>query len=493
MPDTENLVPALVLWWNASSFRVLCPFCLDSHGHGLTEHSRRRRERRSADCIDVSGGKSYRIVWPDEIDNLTDARGNPPRRLLEEYESLHGVYFDDPEEYRNGKSEPGPDGTDAITESLARTTLSDSQGSDPRQHEPDRYRCFTDPMADPNLRRKFYVSFCAQGDTQKLDNHFRMYPDDDFASYVNIQGANGVILAAAEENGLQTVELLTERGMPIDRIDHYGRTALMEAALWGRFETVDFLVNNGADVLSMDANGHRASDLAAVAERNDAERIERANGMMTVRTDSNRQRARIHALLCRKEQELRGDRFPVPIGGPRQGYFHKADATSLCFYQADTMYKLGDREGTKAFGRLDRGPSYPVISAMSGYSQTSREDTLNNKIWTRRAKQLCARIGHDVSESYASHVEKQLVAYYMNRHYIFKYEDEESIGVTSELEAVLPTNLPRGCITVSRDAMCPDCQEFYKLFQRSFLKVPLTVHCVGDKIRWLSSILWRTS
>jgi hypothetical protein len=46
----------------------------------------------------------------------------------------------------------------------------------------------------------------------------------------------------------------------------------------------------------------------------------------------------------------------------------------LWYYRADTSYDIGPGEEIKAFARLDRGARYPVISAMSGYSQGHRAD-----------------------------------------------------------------------------------------------------------------------
>lgn len=72
---------------------------------------------------------------------------------------------------------------------------------------------------------------------------------------VDSYGNNGILFAAAESTGIKTVEWLYGKGVSIDQSNHYGRSALMEAALWGCLETVQWLVNDGA-------NGHRAFDLA---------------------------------------------------------------------------------------------------------------------------------------------------------------------------------------------------------------------------------------
>jgi hypothetical protein len=44
---------------------------------------------------------------------------------------------------------------------------------------------------------------------------------------------------------------------------------------------------------------------------------------------------------------------------------------------------------------------------------------LSNEIWTKKAEELCQRIGCKISSSFASHIEKQLIAYYMDKYWLF--------------------------------------------------------------------------
>ncbi len=60
-------------------------------------------------------------------------------------------------------------------------------------------------------------------------------------------------------------------------------------------------------------------------------------------------------------------------------YFGRLSSNLLWFYKANTRYVIGPKEEIKAFARLDRGPQYPVISAMSEYSQGYRMDSLNDE------------------------------------------------------------------------------------------------------------------
>lgn len=125
---------------------------------------------------------------------------------------------------------------------------------------------------------------------KQLEALFRKYPEDSFANAVDDEGNNRILLAAAEDAGLAIIKWLEKKGVSIDQRNYYGRTALMEAALWARLETVQFLIDKGASVYIKDANTHRAADFAADSERNEEERISRANGIVMVRPDANRKR-----------------------------------------------------------------------------------------------------------------------------------------------------------------------------------------------------------
>jgi hypothetical protein len=494
----EALPTALVLCWSASTLRVECPFCLGSHGHGVGGLPR-DIQRRSADCYHISGGQSYRILYPDEESDFTVPFGweldkeesmiytvthqgrlcdplslrSQPRRLLDEH---HNSSWPDENDKAAAKDE------DAIANSLDSMRLSDSEELDDQPPRVDDM--WRDLINDQSFRHKCYFSACCTKDIKELKALFREYPEDSFANAVDREGNNGILLAATEDAGLDTVKWLKQKGVSVDQRNYYGRTALMEAALWGRLETVQFLIDKGASMYAEDANGHRAADFAADSERNEEERISRADDIVMVRPDANRKRRQILACLTRHETMGRGSLNGAKPSQIHHGYFGKISPNLLWYYRADTSYEIGPREDVKAFARLDRGTRYPVVSAMSGYSQGHRADVLNNEIWTMKAQDLCRTIGFDISRSCASHVEKQLIAYYMDRHWIFEEDDcsarMESSQVTS-LRDVLPSP-PPAIITVNKLRMCSDCSAFYDQFCDYFKNVNVRIICVGEQV-----------
>ena len=154
-----------------------------------------------------------------------------------------------------------------------------------------------------------------------------------------------------------------------------------------------------------------------------------------------------------------------------QGYFSKTSPNLLWFYEADTSYEVIVQEETKAFARLGRGLWYPVISAMSGYSQGNRADVLSNEISTEKVRKLCQIINYNISRSFVSHVEKQPIAYYIDRHWIFDQDGcatADSNGLES-LRDVLPIP-PPAIIKVNKEPMRSDCLAFYNKIRTRFEK-----------------------
>lgn len=85
---------------------------------------------------------------------------------------------------------------------------------------------------------------------------------------------NTALICAASRELAVLVELLLESGADIDAQNDIGRTALMEAVLWGQWRCVNHILDKGAAWME-DNDGRSAVDLSKINERNERERWER--------------------------------------------------------------------------------------------------------------------------------------------------------------------------------------------------------------------------
>lgn len=338
---------------------------------------------------------------------------------------------------------------------------------------------------------------------------------------------NGITLAASEENAIPIIRFLQGKRVKLEHVNAYGRTALMEVALWGRAETVKYLIDQKVDLEACDGNGMTAIDLAQDLQRNREERELRAGLVYREPSDTDHLRKMIAAHLERKSPARRLVRQISPAEETRAGFFHRTADGELLLFKSVTSLAVPFGQGQKAFASLDRGPQYPIVNSMSGYSHPTWPDVLDNSFWTKKVVELCSVIGHggeNPDRSHCSHAEKQLGAYFMDRHYLFldqmdrlkqqmiedllsrgyglsgeekgrivnqwpsrsKASEERMRAASVKVEAMLHTFLssrPDGArIVVSKAYVCGDCKDFFTCLRVKY-GVVLTVIAVSDRVR----------
>lgn len=133
---------------------------------------------------------------------------------------------------------------------------------------------------------------------------------------------------------------------------------------------------------------------------------------------------------------------------------------------------------------MDRGRLFPIVSAAGGWrTDFSVDDIIDNELWMRRVMELSILIDYDLpadprdKAAYpgsfsASHAEKKLIAYYVDKHMVIpevlinrvgpeKRGEwiQEHIGLQDlvQVQPRLPTASSRIC--VSR-VVCDDCEQF---------------------------------
>ncbi|EMC98497.1 hypothetical protein BAUCODRAFT_428189 [Baudoinia panamericana UAMH 10762] len=510
--NTVLLPEALVLRWNHASLRVRCPYCLRSHSHGYghvddeegTDQTqpgwklRGTTRRRHGDCL--SGGE-YIFTFPptyssDDVDYgwmfdrdnfefvAMTQQGPVPIPINELRDGRTLLPQHQQREQMTSVSDDSDSTTSETDELIAATgTLNITSDKSGKASEApstkDSQAIFDELCESKDYRLDLYFSHCIWKDIDQLRILFSKYPDDRFIDCTDEEGNTGVILAAVEEGGLGTLRWLQDHGGDIDQSNHYGRTPLMEAALWGRLETVQYLTSRVANLVARDGSSMRAVDLATDTARNRNERLYRAGKVYREPADAVRQREQIKAVLDRLTRPA------VVSSGPalqRRAFFSRNLDGTLELYRPQVLLSPPGGQGGqyKAFATLDRGPSYPYINAMSGYTHAGWPNVLDNTVWTDVAEKLRAMLRLPPDRRAACHVEPQLLGFLVHHHSIQYLEDTGANSKLKGLASVKPDYTLNPIITVSKQDLCGQCLEFFELFKTRFSNCNVVFHCVGD-------------
>lgn len=499
---SQQLPKALVLRWNSRKVIVKCPFCLYSHGHGFCHPSEddidevppgyeihRPKNQRRSDCSDRRIGGQYLIVYPDERDSVTSGYGWEVDTEACEFVTAdqQGIVAVPVEDYQDGRtlllryqrrySESETGELAPIMDGLNFEDDAKEQG--PRSMSDKTIDEVLEELhLDPKWRQKQYFSHAIRKEIQGLKNLRRRYPDDRLIGSVDHEGNTAALFAAIEENGSETLHWLQNQGDPIQQANHYGRTPLMEAALWGRLDTVRYLSQQDINFKARDGNGMQAVDLAADTPRNRKERTVRSGAGYREHPQAGRDREQIQALLSRLTSPV-SKRTRTEKEIQRRTFFERRDDGKIEIYRPQVLLQppSGTYGHQKAFATLDRGSNYPFVDVMSGYSHHCWPNVLDNTVWTKKAEKMRVLLGLSRDKVAASHVESQLLAYLLDRHSLIMLEDEDG---REELRSAMPVYSLRPIITVSKPDLCDKCLDLFERFKNTFPGFGVTFHCVGD-------------
>ena len=499
---------AHVQWWDSSAVHVLCPFCSKIHRHGFGRSY--DSTHRASHCFNGFEPSSYYFKYPFssspestayEIDKVNKRYvalcASPPQAKQDLLlGALAGLELDQKSTVTLSKWEDAQETIVINDNDLCFRRLRQAYGGDPTFE----------------MRRINHVSsqMILLGDV----NYVRAYLDSSpearlFIHGVNERGETALLLAACERYPAM-VKLLLERGADPNFQTEEGRTPLMEASLWGRYENVKHLLEHGANKCIKDNQSLKAIDLATPSDRNEEERYRRSGGEHHIYKENTytANRARRMIVLALSD-DINETPSAIVSGNLQEQFFHKS-ASSVRLYAPITEY--GISSPSKTIARLERGGRYPSIDAMSGWSHGETIPLVSGKDWTSEVIRIAKIIGHTLvpdqkdrgipGQFYACHAEKQLIAYFISKHvfletetraprkafeylgtyYCTKDELEEAVlrgeyeegGPLYEIAVkVPPVTLKNASILVSSPS-CSDCACFTKVVN-SKLNLRITV------------------
>lgn len=509
---------ALVTEWGSGFLRVICPYCLGCHRHGLgglplTDQT------RVAHC--GLSSVSYQLCYPFEEQfqaqysyRIDKARGvfvTVGVALPNDHEDDETEDEEGEEENDEGKSE-GPEEPNRDSRSLQAEQGDSNRDqlqtleSQVKQLSIDNVETPEPPSSDKILevlmqdkcyRQSLFNSHCILDDLRGVASLLETYKDDPLVSWRDKDRVNCIALAAVEGHD-KMVRFLYDKGGDLNNADSRGRTPLMEAALWGRLKVVDFLLDHGADPRAKDCKGRSAYSYSRPSRKMTRMREKSSHYQESGEAETNR---RIIAVKLQAFEPVTAAEEIASSASSNEfklGHFITETTnwgTQISFYEQNIAYDVPDKYKTVA--RLDRGRLFSVVSAASGWrTDFAVEHVLDNRLWRDQVLELCQLIGYALPEdawdepgrpgSYnASHAEKKLVAYYIKQHVILPsvfFGDIAANGPGEWMQDLRLQHLAALCpriptvwarILVSRN-ICSDCKCFISHI-RSVLGVSFTV------------------
>jgi hypothetical protein len=125
----------------------------------------------------------------------------------------------------------------------------------------------------------FAISACVTGNTHEVNDYLETSSEKSIFLGGRNRDGDTTLIMAARERSTSMVRLLLDHGSDVNATNDNGRTALMEASLWGRLETTETLLSRGADRHMRDNRKMTALNLAQSTRRNQKERHTKAGGV----------------------------------------------------------------------------------------------------------------------------------------------------------------------------------------------------------------------
>ncbi|RAL16962.1 uncharacterized protein BO97DRAFT_430996 [Aspergillus homomorphus CBS 101889] len=257
------------------------------------------------------------------------------------------------------------------------------------------------------------VSQCVDGLTEAVETYLNSCTEAQILLHGRDREANTTLILAIMEQSSAMVSPLLRHGAKIDATNVYGRSALMEAALWGRLDND--------------------------TEKNRRERYVRAGGVLSATTEQkpvyredtfNRDKDRqaiVRLIGEDRKSNITYESLPTASEYVKYTFQRTLLRDSIEFKGPSAKYPITNPKKTVA--RLERGGRCPSVAAISGWSHASERNPnvrVKGKRWTADVLYIASLVGHklppheydqDISGAFsACHAEKQLIAHLIDRH-----------------------------------------------------------------------------
>jgi hypothetical protein len=470
----STIALAPVQRWNAHTVSIRCPFCTKIHTHGFGDSY--DSIFRAPHCSHNSSLSfpSYRFAYP-----FSTCEGS----VAYEIDKTNGYFVAFGANSLQSEAE--------LLEKAVNELSLDASGSPESRSWEEATEMITIGLEDKILRR-LHQHFGGEdtftlkrldhvvsrmitfGDFDYVDDYLRTSPEANlFLFGTDEEGKSALTLAACEKYPAVT-KLLLDHGAKLNHQDNKGRTPLMEAALWGRIENVNCLLEHGANRKLRDTHNHRAVDHAGPSLRNDEERYRRSGGEVQVYRENSfiANQARKVIFESLKDPEEIPCREISACNQAFDSYSFKHTDRGTVELTAP-IAEFHVRNEWKTIASLQRPWALPSVAAMSGWSHGETRVTVSGKEWTTEVLRISSTVDHRLQKEeqrdqgkegqyFATHAEKQLIAYFINKHVLIKAEDDELLQ-----QAKPPVLLKQATILVSRPP-CGDCLQFTETVNRVF-------------------------
>ena len=425
MSNSILLCPKIdVLSWTASQVYVKCPYCAEIHRHSVNLRGKR--------CSPCYPGGHYEFNFPiDESRKLVgyeiDKRGvrfvNVRLQMARGEDGSHHSENDERDLNDLFRSKMN------ISSMNARSEPSLSLYEDSAELETI---IVSDDDTFQQKRILMAISECVNGNIDAVNQYLNTSSEKKLFLAGRFESGDTTLIMAAMEKSHKMVSLLVQHGADINAINNYRRSALMEAALWGRIESVKALLHYNADKGLRDYEDRCAMYLAQPTRNNEKERYRRSRFAAADRVpERDGDRRHIVMLLRDVVDAEKHHRYTGSLSeSERDKYGFKKDESEMAitFYGPIQSYRVP--RITKTAAVLHRGDQFARISATSGWAADALP--LNDKArptWIDHVYYIASKVRHEFEDApsphmdqgrpgqfNACHAEKKLIAYFIDRH-----------------------------------------------------------------------------